>query len=153
MSCGVGLRHSSDLVLLWLWYGPVAIALIQPLAWEPPHAAGVALKRPPPKKKMFQQTLPLKSNRLKPITVILFQLPVIGKACDTSLDRSERRSGGGLLGKLPNKTRLGRDVQIDVYNGGNSFVPRRAFLKIKLLSYPTVGWQDGFLVILGNLLN
>ena len=51
MSCGVGLRHSSDLVLLWLWYGPVAIALIQPLAWEPPHAAGVALKRPPPQKK------------------------------------------------------------------------------------------------------
>ena len=31
--------------LTWLWHRPVAIALIRPLAWEPPHAAGVALKR------------------------------------------------------------------------------------------------------------
>ena len=33
-----------DLALLWLWYRPVAIAPIQPLAWEPPCATGVALK-------------------------------------------------------------------------------------------------------------
>jgi len=31
--------------LLWLWYRPSATALIQPLAWELPHAMGVALKR------------------------------------------------------------------------------------------------------------
>ena len=33
-----------DLVLLWLWCRSVAVALIQPLAWEHPYAAGVALK-------------------------------------------------------------------------------------------------------------
>ena len=40
MNCGVGHRHSLDLALLWL----EAVALIRPLAWEPPYAAGEALK-------------------------------------------------------------------------------------------------------------
>ena len=44
VSCGVGRRHSSDL-MLWLWCRPVAVALIGPLAWEPLYAAGVALKK------------------------------------------------------------------------------------------------------------
>ena len=44
MSCGVGRRHSSDLVLS-LWHGLAAIALIRLLAWEPPRAMGAALKR------------------------------------------------------------------------------------------------------------
>ena len=44
MSCGVGHRHSSNLALLWLWHKPAATAPIRPLAWEPPYAAGVALK-------------------------------------------------------------------------------------------------------------
>ena len=42
MSCGVGCRHGSDLVLLWC--RPAAIAAIRSLAWEPPYASGVALK-------------------------------------------------------------------------------------------------------------
>ena len=42
MSCGVGCRHGSDPALLWLWRRPVATALIRPLAWEPPYAAGAA---------------------------------------------------------------------------------------------------------------
>ena len=45
MSCGVGCRRTSDLVLLWLWHRPVATAPIRPLAWEPPYAARVALER------------------------------------------------------------------------------------------------------------
>ena len=45
VSCGVGCRRGSDPALLWLWRRPVATALIRPLAWEPPHATGVALKR------------------------------------------------------------------------------------------------------------
>ena len=45
MSCGVGRRQGSDLVLLWLWCRPAATALIQPLAWELPYAMGVALKK------------------------------------------------------------------------------------------------------------
>ena len=45
MSCGVGHRHDSDLMLLRLWRRPAAIAPIGPLAWEPPYAAGAALKK------------------------------------------------------------------------------------------------------------
>ena len=45
MSCGVGRSRSLDLALLWLWRRPAATALIRPLAWEPPYALGVALKR------------------------------------------------------------------------------------------------------------
>ena len=53
MSCGVRCRCSSDptLLLLWLWCRLAAIAPIQPLAWEPPYAVGVALKRPKKKKR------------------------------------------------------------------------------------------------------
>ena len=42
VSCGVGCRHGSDLVWLWLWHRLVATALS--LAWEPPYAMGVALE-------------------------------------------------------------------------------------------------------------
>ena len=45
MSCGVGDRHGSDPVFLWLWCRPVATALIRPLAWESPYATGVALEK------------------------------------------------------------------------------------------------------------
>ena len=31
MTCGVGRRCGSDLVLLWLWYRPAVVAPIQPL--------------------------------------------------------------------------------------------------------------------------
>ena len=44
MSCVVGHRHSSDLMLLCLWCRPAAVALTGPLAWEPPYASGVALR-------------------------------------------------------------------------------------------------------------
>ena len=45
MSCGVGCRHSLDLAFLWLWHRPAAVAPIRHLAWEPPYATGVALKK------------------------------------------------------------------------------------------------------------
>ena len=51
VSCGVGHRCSSDLMLLRLWCRLVATALIRPLAWEPPYETGAALKDPPKKKK------------------------------------------------------------------------------------------------------
>ena len=54
VSCGVGCRCGSDLALLWLWCRPTAVALIGPLAWEPPYATGVALKS---KQQQQQQTL------------------------------------------------------------------------------------------------
>ena len=57
MSCGIGCRRSLDPVLPWLWHRLVAIALIRSLAWEPPYAAGEALKRPKQKKKEFRRRL------------------------------------------------------------------------------------------------
>ena len=50
LSCGVGRRCSSDLSLLWLWHQQAAVALIRPLSWESPYAAGAALKRQKNKK-------------------------------------------------------------------------------------------------------
>ena len=44
-SCNVDLTCASDPVLLW--YRLVAVATIQPLAWELPYAAGMALKKRP----------------------------------------------------------------------------------------------------------
>ena len=52
MICGVGHRQGSDPALLWLWHRPTAVALIRPLAWEPPHAVGAALKREKKIKKL-----------------------------------------------------------------------------------------------------
>ena len=50
MSCGVGRRRNSHLAGQWLRRRPVAVAPIRPLAWEPPNAMGVALKRQKQKK-------------------------------------------------------------------------------------------------------
>ena len=54
MSCGVGCRSGLDLILLWLWRRLAAIALIRPLAWEPPYASGTALKS---KQKKFKNKI------------------------------------------------------------------------------------------------
>ena len=54
MSCGVGQRHSLDPVLLWLWCRVAAVAPIQPLAWEPPYAAGAALEKDKKKRKKIK---------------------------------------------------------------------------------------------------
>ena len=46
--CCVGHRGGLDPTLLWLWHklaGLAAVALIGPLALEPPGATGAALKR------------------------------------------------------------------------------------------------------------
>ena len=51
MNCHVGCRCGLDPVLLWLWRRLAAKAPIGPLAWEPPHAAGVALEKTRKKKK------------------------------------------------------------------------------------------------------
>ena len=49
MSCGVGCRGSSNLMLLWCRLA--AVALTRPLAWKPPQSTGTALKRQKTKKK------------------------------------------------------------------------------------------------------
>ena len=44
-------KCGSDLALLWHWCRPAATAPIRPLAWEPPYAMGMALKRQKTKRK------------------------------------------------------------------------------------------------------
>ena len=44
--------------LLWLWHRLAAVAPIQPLAWEPPYAAGVAVQKRQKDKK-------IKINKIK----------------------------------------------------------------------------------------
>ena len=56
MSCGIGYRQGSDMAWLWLWHRLGAVAPIRSLAWEPPYAAGVALKRKKEKKKKHLST-------------------------------------------------------------------------------------------------
>ena len=56
MSCDIGRRRGVDLVLLWL----AAAALIRPLAWEPPYAAGEALKKRQKTEKKKKKTTPPK---------------------------------------------------------------------------------------------
>ena len=53
-----GCRCGLALALLWLWHRPAAAAAIQPLAWELPYPAGVALTRKKKKKKKIQLNKP-----------------------------------------------------------------------------------------------
>ena len=62
MTCGVGCRCGWGPVWLWLWCRPAAAALIQPLAWEPPCAIGVALKKAKQNKTKQNKT---KTNKQK----------------------------------------------------------------------------------------
>ena len=57
MSYGVDCRLGSDLAL---WNRPEATALIHPLAWEPPYAAGAALKGQKEKKGIYYSSGGLK---------------------------------------------------------------------------------------------
>ena len=52
-------QRAKDLALLWLWRRPGAVALIQPLAWEPPYAVGAALKKQKKKNKRSGHIIPL----------------------------------------------------------------------------------------------
>ena len=57
VNCGVGHRLGLDLVLLWLWHRSAATVPIRSLAWEPPYAAGAALKsQKNPKNKQTKKT-------------------------------------------------------------------------------------------------
>ena len=71
MSCGVGCRCGSDPTLPWLWPRLSAAALIRPLAWELPHATGVALKR---NKRTKEQRCQTKRNM---ITSCFFPVPLV----------------------------------------------------------------------------
>ena len=81
MSCGVGGRCGLDLVLLWLWHRSAVVALIRPLAWEPPFVVGMALKRQKTKGKRQKKKRKEKIQQHdkwrdegQPITLIAFSL-------------------------------------------------------------------------------
>ena len=77
MSCGVGGRFGSNLELLWLWCGPAAVALIRPLAWEPPYACHRCGPPPPEKKKkeiMIKAESFLKNNEVVLYVIVRSQL-------------------------------------------------------------------------------
>ena len=59
----------SDPELLWLWCRPAAIASIWPLAWEPPYAAGAAIKD---KKKEKENKDLLKLNNWPKATMVTY---------------------------------------------------------------------------------
>ena len=63
MSCGVGHRQSSDLVLLWLWCRLSAVAQIRPLAWELPYAAGAVLKSKKKKREREREKTDLHAHK------------------------------------------------------------------------------------------
>ena len=63
VSCAVGHRHNLDPALLWLWRRLAAVALILALAWEPPYAAGAALKSEKKERKRKKKSLFLEAAR------------------------------------------------------------------------------------------
>ena len=66
MSCGISPIHVLDPMLHWLWCRPAAVAPIQLLAWELPHAPGETLKSKQAKNHALS-TIPLWSCRLGPV--------------------------------------------------------------------------------------
>ena len=57
--------------LLWLWCRPAAAVLMQPPAWDPPHATGTALKR---KEKKIH-----KSERRRDVCGCTFPLEILSE--------------------------------------------------------------------------
>ena len=64
------------LLWLWLWHRPLATALIRPLAWEPPYAAGAAqeIEKKKKRKKKRKQTNKKTHYRMGENNVKMMQL-------------------------------------------------------------------------------
>ena len=78
MSCGEGRRRGSGLALLWLWRRLAATAPPGSLAWEPPYARGMALKRQKKKKKFpLCFSFPIEKNGLSKDPKILTHLTLL----------------------------------------------------------------------------
>ena len=83
--------------MLWLWHRPAAIALIRPLAWEPPYAIGVALKRP--NKQTNKQKNPSKQRRESPAINLLIAVNY-SRTKETRIYNGEKKvSSIGVSGK------------------------------------------------------
>ena len=64
----MGHRRGLDPMLLWLRCRLAAVALIGPLAWEPPYAVGVALKR---QKRQTERKKERKEEGLSPVVQLV----------------------------------------------------------------------------------
>ena len=69
--CGMGRRRGLDLVLLWLWHRPAAVALIRRLAWESPYASSMALKSTQKIELLYDLAIPLLGTHLKKMKTLL----------------------------------------------------------------------------------
>ena len=72
MSCGVGWRRDLDTKLLWPWSRLTVVALIQPLAWEPPSARGMALKSKKKKKEKKTKNKQTKKTSVLEVAISIF---------------------------------------------------------------------------------
>ena len=91
MSCGVGRRRGSDPTLLWLWRRPATTGPIRPLAWEPPYATNVALKKQKTKNKIKNKIQKINSQReetLKHVLIKFDGLPLFLKNFGYALTKS-----------------------------------------------------------------
>ena len=92
VSCGVVHRCGLDPALLLMWCIPAAVAPIGSLAWEPPYATGMALKKK--KKERKKKTMPL-------LIEIGYNLTVAHSALWSPLGKCWHVHPQELLAKLP----------------------------------------------------
>jgi len=113
VSCGVRRRHSSELALLWLWRRPVATAtaLIWPLAWEPPYAMGMALKKQKKKNRCDKCWGKAGQERGK-WRLLLFQREHLGRFLWAEAHRRQRWVPCGYQGLSEAKAWTGKVIRV-----------------------------------------
>ena len=99
VSCGVGLRHSSNVELLWLWRRLAAAAPIQLLAQKLPYAAHVALKS-----KNKQENKPLNKEGLEGMYLTIIRAMYDSPTDNIILDGEKLKS---FPSKIRNRTKEG----------------------------------------------
>ena len=125
MSCGVGCRRSSNPELLWLWRRPVATAPIQPLAWEPPYAAGEAqeiattttttkTKRPKKRKKKINKKTQLLNDTLDQMNLIDIHRLFHPKAAEYTFFSHAHRTFSRIGHILGHKSSLGKFKKTEI---------------------------------------
>ena len=144
MSHGVGHRHGSDLALLWLWHRLAVTAPIWPLAWEPPYAMGVALKRK--KKESVHFSGGLEITKKSP-SIALFFASMFCPHCRHPIQNRQREGKQGCSPET--KFRKINKIRIRLAMGGNKLriskcTPLKNFIKTiirKRLWLPDQNWM------------
>ena len=88
LSCGVGHRRGSHLVLAWMWCRPAAAVLILHLAWELTYTMSVVLKKTPKTKKQTKNYGSKKKSSLF-FLYCSFQLNLYPGILSSGLNRDE----------------------------------------------------------------